>query len=120
MATILIVDDSAFARTRLSRLFEQGGHEVVACASQGEDAIVEYHRHRPDIVTMDYVMEDMTGDTAMKEIIALDPDAKIIMISGADSSNLKQRVLDAGARAYVEKFNLDVDLLKVIDQVAAR
>lgn len=90
---------------------------MVACAGRGEEALEAYRRTSPELVTMDHVMEDMTGETAMKEIMALDPAARIIMISGASDSNLRRRVLDAGAVAFVKKFDLDVDLLQVIDQV---
>lgn len=119
MAKILIVDDSEFARLRLQRLFEEGGHEVVACAAYGERALNEYRQHQPELVTMDHIMEDMSGEAAMKGILSLDPQARIIMISGSGDPGLERRTLDAGARAYVEKFNPDVDLLQIVDQVMA-
>jgi two-component system chemotaxis response regulator CheY len=117
MAKILIVDDSTFARARLRDLFEKSGHEVVGDAEDGVLALSLYKNLQPELVTMDHLMENKSGEDALKEIIRHDPDARIIMISGSSDHKLEERVLQAGAKAFVAKFDGHLKLLKVINQV---
>ena len=117
MAKILIVDDSTFARARLKTLFERGGHEVVGAAGDGEEALELFNSLHPELVTLDHVMAGKSGETVLKEIIRQDPGAKVIMISGTDDSAIEERVLQAGAKVFIKKFNAQLDILKVIDRV---
>ena len=117
MAKILIVDDSPFARTRLKQLFESNGHEVVGLAEDGAQAFALFKSLHPEIVTLDYLLGEVNGDEVLKEIIQFDPDARVIMLSGSDDSSIKERSLKDGAKAFVEKFNLQRDVLKALDQV---
>lgn len=119
MAKVLIVDDSAFARHRLQQIIEQGNHEVVGSTGESGRALDLYMTIKPDLITIDQVMEEKVGETVLHEILHHDPAANIIMISGSNDATLGQRVLDAGAKAFVEKFNTDMDLLEVIDRVLA-
>ncbi len=117
MAKILIVDDSAFARKKLKLLFESGGHEVVGSARDGEQALTLFKNLHPELVILDHVMPDKSGETVLKEIIQYDPSARVIMISGTIDPTLEERVLQAGAKVFVEKFEEQLDYLKVIDRV---
>ena len=117
MAQILIVDDSAFARARLKMLFESGGHEVVGRAEDGEQGLKLFKSLHPELVTLDYLMADKSGEVVLKEIIQHDPGAKVIMISGSGDHSIEERSLQAGAKVFVEKSNLQRSFLKVIDQV---
>ena len=117
MTKILIVDDSAFARNRLRRLFESGGHEILGCAENGEQALEMFKGLRPELVTLDYLMVGLNGEEVLKEILRLDQDAKVIMISGSGDATIEERVLQVGAMGFIEKFNPDKDYLKIIDQV---
>jgi two-component system chemotaxis response regulator CheY len=117
MAKILIVDDSAFARNRLRMIFENGGHEVLACAENGEQALEMFKGLHPELVTLDYLMLGLNGEEVLKEILRLDQDAKVIMISGSGDATIEERVLQVGAMGFIEKFIPDKDYLKVIDQV---
>ena len=117
MAKILIVDDSVFARNRLKRLFESGGHEIVGSVGDGEQALTQFKQLQPELVTLDYLMDNKTGEVVLKEIIKIDPSARVIMISGSSDKTLEKRALDAGAKVFIEKFNERINILKVIDQV---
>ena len=117
MTKILIVDDSTFARHRLKLIFENGGHEVVGCAANGEQAVQMFQQLHPELVTLDYLMADQNGEEVLNEIMQIDPDAKIIMISGSGDITLEDRVLQAGAKDFVEKFAEQKDFLSVIDKV---
>lgn len=117
MARILVVDDSAFARHRIQQLLEEGGHEVVGTAANGAEALRVYRELAPDLVTLDHVMDDTPGETVLKLILEANPEARVIMISGSNDRSLEQRVLDAGARAFVEKFDTRADLVNIVERV---
>ena len=88
MAKILIVDDSIIMRRNLRTILTQAGHSVIAEASNGKEAFIEYEKHLPDLVTMDITMPIMNGIEAVKKIICRFPDARIIMISALDQRNM--------------------------------
>lgn len=82
MARVLVVDDAAFMRMLVKKILTQAGHQVVGGeASNGKEAVEKYKQLKPDLVTMDIVMPEMDGITAVKEIMKIDPNAKIIMIT---------------------------------------
>lgn len=80
---VLIADDQKGVGTALAAMVAGCGHEVAAVVASGFDAIHAYHQHRPDIVLMDYNMSRLNGATACRNILARDPAARIILISGA-------------------------------------
>jgi two-component system chemotaxis response regulator CheY len=102
MTRILVVDDAAFMRTMLRRILEDEGFEVQE-APDGEVAVKKYKESKFDLVTMDIVMPNMDGVTAVKEIMKFDPDAKIIMITALAHKTLVLRALRAGARDFIVK-----------------
>lgn len=117
MVKILIVDDSIFARKRLTKIFESAGHEIVGAAGDGEQALSMFKSLNPELVTLDYLMSNRSGQDVLTEIIQLDPGAKVIMISGATNEGVEQRALQAGAKAFFKKFHGTRDILSVIDRV---
>ncbi|MGA0266386.1 MAG: response regulator [Lysobacterales bacterium] len=119
MAKILIVDDSSFARHRIQTLLEAGGHEVVGTAADGRSALSQYKALRPDIVTMDYFMDETPGEVALRAILEFDPEAKVIMVSGSNDGSLKDRVMKEGALGFVEKFSPETNLLEMVDSVGS-
>ena len=119
LARILVVDDSAFARHRIQQLLEAGGHEVVGTAANGAEALQVYKELSPDLVTLDHVMDDTPGEAVLKRMLDADPEAQVIIISGSNDASLEQRVLSAGAKAFVEKFGTTIDLVNVVDQILA-
>jgi CheY-like chemotaxis protein len=80
---VLIADDQKSVGVTLAEMVTRCGHEVVEVVASGLDAIHGYTRHRPDIVLMDYSMPRLNGATACKMILAKDPKARIILVSGA-------------------------------------
>jgi two-component system chemotaxis response regulator CheY len=117
MATILIVDDSPFTRHLLGVIFKTGGHQVVGVAEDGKEAFEQYKALRPDIVTLDWMMPSKSGEAVLKKIIQYHPYAKAIMITGWANKSIEERVLEAGAKAFIEKSNVQKDLIRVIEEV---
>ncbi|QQE75119.1 response regulator [Brevibacillus composti] len=102
VARLLIVDDAAFMRKLLTEMVA-GKHEVCGEATTGLEAIEKYKELRPDIVTMDITMPGMQGIEAMREILTIDEEAKVLICSAIGH---RQKVLEAmknGARDFVVK-----------------
>ncbi|MFA5593275.1 MAG: chemotaxis-specific protein-glutamate methyltransferase CheB [Micavibrio sp.] len=114
---IMIVDDSVVVRGMLRGIIEQDRRfHIVSSAQNGLRGVEDYKRHKPDIVLMDIEMPEMDGMTALKEILAFDPKAKVIMCSSLTQS---------GAQITVDALRIGaVDCLskpssKTIDRSAA-
>jgi len=101
--TILVCDDAIFMRTMIGDILTGAGYEVVGEAETGVQAVEQYSRLKPDLVTMDIVMPDMGGIDAVREIRRQDPDAKILMCSAMGQQALVVEAIQAGARDFVVK-----------------
>lgn len=97
---VLIADDQKDVGTTLADLVIHCNHEVVGVVSSGFEAIQAYSRHRPDAVLMDYWMSKLNGATACRNILAKDPAARIILVSG---SLPNMDIGDSGAVAVLAK-----------------
>ena len=102
MAKILIADDAAFIRKKTSSILVSNGHEVVEAAT-GVEAIAQYKKSNPDAVLMDITMPELDGLGALKEIKALDPGAKIAMVTAMGQQSIVMEALKAGATDFVVK-----------------
>ncbi|MBW2372075.1 MAG: response regulator [Deltaproteobacteria bacterium] len=102
-ARTLVVDDASFMREMIREIIEPEGFDVVVEAGDGTDAVVAFKEHSPDIVTMDIVMPKMSGIEAVKQIIQLDPGAKIVMCSALGQEALVMEALKAGASDFIVK-----------------
>src|SRR5512145_2310429 len=105
---VLIVDDAMFMRNMIADIFQGqkfGGEDVVVAgeAENGLEAVQRYAELKPDIVTMDIVMPEMTGIEALKEIMKKDPGARVVMCSALGQDSLVMEALDAGARDFIVK-----------------
>jgi two-component system, chemotaxis family, chemotaxis protein CheY len=101
---IMIVDDSMFMRMIIKNMISQDSeYEVVAEASNGSEAVQRYEEFCPDLVTMDITMPEMDGVTALKEILSLDPGAKVIMVSAMGQQSLLVQAIAAGAADFIVK-----------------
>ncbi len=103
MARILVADDASFMRQMIREIVEEEGHEVVAEASDGVEAIEQFKKYHPDVVTMDIVMPRRSGIDAVKGIIEVDPTARVVMCSALGQETLVQEALQAGARDFIVK-----------------
>ena len=111
---VLIADDQKNVGTTLAELVIHCDHEVVEVVGSGFEAIQAYTRHHPDVVLMDYWMSKLNGATACRNILARDPLARVILLSGwSPITDLKK----SGAVAVLTK-PVDLDSLAFALQAA--
>ena len=103
MARVLVVDDAAFMRKMLSDVLAKAGHEVVGEGANGNEAVERYQSLRPDIMTLDITMPEKDGLSALKEILSLEPTAKIVMCSALGQESKVLEAIKAGAKDFVVK-----------------
>ena len=100
---ILIADDSAFMRMNIRDILTKEGYEVIGEAETGEEAVEKFKQLKPDLVTMDIVMQGTGGITAVKNIIASNSQAKILMLSAMGQQSLIVEAIQAGAKGFAIK-----------------
>ena len=103
MARILVVDDAAFMRKMVSDALTRGGHEVVGEAGNGTEAIQRFQELKPELTTLDITMPEKDGLAALKEIIEIDPTARVIMCSALGQESKVMESIKLGARDFVVK-----------------
>ena len=114
---VLIAEDTDSVQYALRLAVEYLGHEVVGVVSNGQEALEEYQRTRPEVVLMDVRMPHMDGLTCTSLLAKQDPDAKVVIVTGGRTS--KNEALEAGARAFVEKPFEIAELGQLIHSLAA-
>jgi DNA-binding NarL/FixJ family response regulator len=118
--TVLLVDDHALVRRGFRRLLEdEPSIAVVGEASSAEEAIRLADELKPGVVVMDVAMPGTNGLGATRAILERQPNAKILMLSMHSEETLVRHALEAGARGYILKNALDLDLAAAVKRVAA-
>jgi two-component system, chemotaxis family, chemotaxis protein CheY len=103
MKRLLVVDDALFMRKLICGVAAEAGWEVIGEANNGAEAVSLYQQHRPDLVTMDLVMPVMGGLEALRQIRAVDPYARVVVVTALDQ---KQALMDSirdGAIDFIVK-----------------
>lgn len=117
---VLAVDDHPLLREGVAAVIEgQPDMELVAEATSGLEAIEKYREHRPDVVLMDVRMPDMDGIAALGAIRAEFPQARVIVLTTYPGDVQAQRAIKAGAKGYLLKGMLRLELVQAIREVAA-
>lgn len=119
MANILIVDDSPFMQTVLRDLLVNLGHQVVGEARDGREAVAQFVALRPELVAMDLKMPQTDGLSAIRQILLVDPQARIVVVSAQKHPDTIAQAMEAGAKDFLVKpLNLD-QVARTIEQVLA-
>jgi DNA-binding NarL/FixJ family response regulator len=118
--TVLLVDDHILVRRGFRRLLEDDpGILVVGEASHAEEAIRINAERSPNVVLMDYALRGANGIAAMREILEQSPSAAVLILSMHSEAALVQRAIEAGARGYLLKSAIDLDLPDAVRRAAA-
>ena len=102
-ARVLVVDDAMLMSRMMGDALRHGGHEVVAEAADGDEAIARYLEVRPDLTTLDITMPGTDGLAALRVILAIDPAARVVMCSALGQKPKVLEALTAGAKDFIVK-----------------
>lgn len=116
----MIVDDSSLSAGKISKMIENSGHTVVKVCENGQEAIRAYAEVAPDVVTMDISMPDMNGVEATKEIVKLNENAIIVMVTAIGQEQMVIEAVEAGAKGYLLKPIREENLIETIERVYDR
>lgn len=103
MARVLVIDDAAFMRKMLGDTLQTGGHEIVGEGGNGNEAVALYDELRPDVMTLDITMPEKDGIAALREILGIDPAARVVMCSALGQEAKVLEAIRAGAKDFVVK-----------------
>lgn len=116
---VLLVDDHALVRRGFRRMLEdEPTFQVTGEASDGLEAVELAEQLRPDVIVMDCALPQMNGIEASRRILAKLPETAILMLSMHSEDTLVKQALEAGARGYILKNAMDLDLVSAIKKVA--
>jgi len=113
---VLIVDDSVFIAKQLGQMLSSEGFQVTDHALDGLQAVEKYRERQSeiDLVTMDITMPVVNGITALREILEINKDAKVIMVSALGKEDIVKECLMSGAKSYIVK---PLERKKVLDRI---
>jgi two-component system chemotaxis response regulator CheY len=114
--TIMVVDDSAFMRNMMKNLITQVGGEIVAEAADGNEAIQKFSEIKPQLTFMDIMMPNKNGLEALKDIIKLDSNAKIVMCTSVGQEKVIAEAVESGASDFIVKPFKPEDIKGIIEK----
>ncbi|TRZ58262.1 MAG: response regulator [Rhodocyclaceae bacterium] len=113
-ARILIAEDEAHIRSLIALIVTSLGAEVVAEASDGEQALNLYQQLRPDMVILDINMPKLDGISVLKRIMAINPRTLVVMLTSLNALDVVKECIDSGAWNYILKNTTAEELNKAI------
>ncbi len=117
--TVLLADDHGLVRRGFRRMLEDDESiEVVGEASNGDEAIALTKQLKPAVVVMDCAMPGTSGLVATRKILGENPNVAVLMLSMHSEETLVRQALDTGARGYILKNAIDLDLAAAVRKVA--
>ena len=117
MKTVVVVDDSAVMRKLVSNMLSSIGFSVIGEANSGESGVQLYDDLRPDIITLDVIMGKISGLDALKQIMEIDSEAKVIMISSMAQKPIVQEAVTCGAKGFIIKPFDEFDVKRAMSKV---
>jgi two-component system chemotaxis response regulator CheY len=118
---VMTVDDSAAILTIIAAYLEDSEFEVIAAERDGVMAVERFAQERPDIVLLDLIMPGQSGVETLERILAIDPDAFVVIVSSLGTEDAVHECLTTGARSFLQKpFTRDdfIGFMRDLTQVA--
>ncbi len=100
---ILLVEDNALTRFTMKAMLSRLGHEVVAEAEDGENAVRCFKEFKPDAVFLDLILPGKSGVEILADLRALDPAAKVVVITAVEQDEIDRRLADKGVDSILRK-----------------
>lgn len=113
---VLIADDSMLMRKMVADCLGDAGWEIVAEATNGQEAADMYTKHRPDVCTLDIVMPEYDGLYALRKIVEADASAKVVMVSALNQTQKIAEAIRCGAYDFIAKPFLPEQLLETVER----
>lgn len=117
MHTMMIVDDSNIIRSKINRISDGEKFTVVATANDGIDALAKFRRVRPRVVTMDLTMPHMEGQDCISNMIEIDPEVLILVVSALSDEATGIDALERGAAGFLLKPFSENELKEALDDL---
>lgn len=117
---ILLVDDEAHVRKFIGLIIRKLGSPLIIEAGNGREAVELFQREKPDLVLLDVNMPVQDGLQTLHEILQLDPDAVVVMITSLASRQIIEEALQAGAAHYIRKDTPKEEILATLQETIAR
>ncbi len=114
---IMVVDDAPVIRMMLKDILIHHGYEIVAEAENGAEAVEKYKSLKPDLMTLDITMPEKDGIQALEEILAFDPQAKVVMVTAIDQRDSLMKAIRLGAVDYIVKPFEDDRVVSAVNKV---
>ncbi|GAA5183424.1 response regulator [Niveibacterium umoris] len=114
---LMIVDDSNIIRSKITRTLSQHDMEVVATASNGEEAVKRFGEKKPDVVTMDLTMPRMDGLECIRALRKLNPTIRILVVSALADKATAIQALKEGAQGFLCKPFSETDLTEAMEEL---
>ena len=114
---LMIVDDSNIIRSKITRTLTQHDMQVVATASNGDEAVKLFGAHKPDVVTMDLTMPRMDGLECIRALRKIDPGINILVVSALADKATAIQALKEGAQGFLCKPFSETDLTEAMEEL---
>lgn len=115
--TVLLVDDSTYMRLKMKSLVEKLGYQVVGEGANGREGVEKYKLLHPDILCLDITMPEMDGVEALRQVMAHDPKAVVVMISAMGQERIVMETVLAGAKNFIVKPYQDDKVAEVLGKL---
>ena len=116
MAKVMVVDDAAFMRMRACKVLQENGHETVQ-AENGLEAVKQYAEHHPDAVLMDITMPEMDGVECVQELVAINSNVLILVVSALADKATAVDAIEKGANGFLCKPFTDRQLNDALEEL---
>ena len=114
---LMIVDDSNIIRSKVARALGKHGLQIVALASNGEEAVRCFAESQPDLVTMDLTMPSMDGIECIRSLRAMNPKVRVLVVSALSDKSTAIQALKEGAQGFLPKPFTEDELTSAIDEL---
>lgn len=114
---VLVCDDSAFMRMMIKDILTKTDHDLAGEAENGRKAIEKYRELSPDLVLMDITMPEMDGIEALKEIMRIDPGAKVLLMGPQAQQSMADEAVHMGAKGFIVKPVQEKEVVEALKKV---